>query len=303
MRFTENPESGDPSSIQQSFEKIDLNVHCCRYWWLKKWKHRRLSFPYWRLYWNKTPGAFVYFEEKVELRQDRIVLIPPHTPFSTDIRNNHAGTSDIYCMEGGSIRTIQMESRALEDGVIPHFFIHFNMGYTFDSPEPGIYFSIADKEQLKLIHKITGQLMDGKHLFNFRNSIDIYRLIYSSVNILPEKLWKQTITGSRVTKTIHYIHRHLDKNLSNDSLASMQSMAPNSFSRLFKLQTGYTLQVYIRKIRIDNACRLLHHSSLSIEEIAEDCGFSDRYYFSKTFAKQMHLPPAAYRKNLQISGI
>ncbi len=64
MKFRENPVSGDPSSIQQSFENINLNVHCCRYWWMKQWKHQRLSFPYWRLYWNKIPGAFVFFEDQ-----------------------------------------------------------------------------------------------------------------------------------------------------------------------------------------------------------------------------------------------
>jgi AraC-like DNA-binding protein len=48
---------------------------------------------------------------------------------------------------------------------------------------------------------------------------------------------------------------------------------------------------------VEKACNLLHHSDLSIDQIASACGFSDRYYFTRVFSKTMAASPGAYRKN------
>ena len=171
MRFKKNPESGDPSSIQQSFEKMDLHVHCCRYWWIKTWRHQRLSYPYWRLYWNKLPGAYVYYKTKVTLDPEHIILIPPHTAFSTDIDSDDKTGMNEFCMEGGWIQSPSMEQDAMEKGYSPHFFVHFNLGYSYDNVEPFIYHFVADSDLLQSIDRITGFLKEGKRNFGFDERI------------------------------------------------------------------------------------------------------------------------------------
>jgi transcriptional regulator GlxA family with amidase domain len=42
----------------------------------------------------------------------------------------------------------------------------------------------------------------------------------------------------------------------------------------------------------------LHHSALSIEQIAERCGFCDRYHFSRVFQKHREMGPATFRRTL-----
>jgi len=303
MKFRKNPDSGDPSDIQQSFESIDLNVHCCRYWWMKQWKHQRLSFPYWRFYWNKTPGAFVFFEERVFLEADRIILIPPNTPFYTDILHNKTNGSERYCMEGGWIQSHEMESISMEKGYIPHFFIHFNLGYQFDNINPGIYPVPLGERQKNLISLITENLMSGSKSFNLKNSLAIYNLILSTVITIPEDSWQEFTIGNKIIKVLNYINQHLDESLSNEMLAGTVHMAPNSFARLFKQQTGKTAQDFIRKKRVENASRLLYHSDQSIKQISDECGFNDRYYFTRVFSREMGISPARYRKNLILNRI
>ena len=48
--------------------------------------------------------------------------------------------------------------------------------------------------------------------------------------------------------------------------------------------------------RLDKACRLLRHDDASIELIAEDCGFPNRYYFSRMLKQLRGTSPAAYRR-------
>jgi len=44
------------------------------------------------------------------------------------------------------------------------------------------------------------------------------------------------------------------------------------------------------------SCRLLHHSELSIKQIAERTGFCDRGHFSRVFRGERGLGPAEFRK-------
>jgi len=303
MKFRKNPDSGDPSNIQQSFENMDLNVHCCRYWWVKQWKHQRLSFPYWRLYWNKIPGAYVIYEERVFLEPHRIILIPPNTPFYTGILNERLDDDEPWCMEGGWIQSKEMESNTMEKGYIPHFFIHFNLGYQFDNINHGIYPVQMENIQRELISCITDNLMHGSKSFNLKHSMAIYELIVSAVNTIPEDHWQEYKIGSKINKVMNYINQHLDESLSNEILAGAVHMAPNSLARLFKQQTGQTPQDFIRKKRVENASRLLYHSEQSIKQISAECGFNDRYYFTRVFSREMGVSPARYRKNLLLNRI
>jgi AraC-like DNA-binding protein len=298
MKYIETPPSGDPSDIIQNFQKIRLNIHCCRYWWLKHWKHQRLFFPFWRFYWNMNEGGLVFYEKKVMLNPDRIILIPPNTPFSTDIIGDSYVSSMNSMLEGGWIRNKEMESDSLQNGFILHFFIHFNLGYPFDNLTPGIYFFSITKEQRLIIQRITDILKHGVSDFDFNESLDLYNLILSSISFLSSNLWHHQSIEPKILDVMSYMNRNLRKNLTNEILASTIQMSTNSFARLFKQQTGNSPQKYLTKTRIENACNLLHHSSLSINEIADHCGFSDRYYFTKVFTSSILLPPAQYRKQV-----
>lgn len=298
MKYIETPPSGDPSDIIQNFQKIRLNIHCCRYWWLKHWKHQRLFFPFWRFYWNMNEGGLVFYEKKVMLNPDRIILIPPNTPFSTDIIGDSYVSSMNSMLEGGWIRNKEMESDSLQNGFILHFFIHFNLGYPFDNLTPGIYLFSITKEQRLIIQRITDILKHGVSDFDFNESLDLYNLILSSISFLSSNLWHHQSIEPKILDVMSYMNRNLRKNLTNEILASTIRMSTNSFARLFKQQTGNSPQKYLTKTRIENACNLLHHSSLSINEIADHCGFSDRYYFTKVFTSSILLPPAQYRKQV-----
>ena len=298
MKYIETPPSGDPSDIIQNFQKIRLNIHCCRYWWLKHWKHQRLFFPFWRFYWNMNEGGLVFYEKKVMLNPDRIILIPPNTPFSTDIIGDSYVSSMNSMLEGGWIRNKEMESNSLQNGFILHFFIHFNLGYPFDNLTPGIYLFSITKEQRLIIQRITDILKHGVSDFDFNESLDLYNLILSSISFLSSNLWHHQSIEPKILDVMSYMNRNLRKNLTNEILASTIRMSTNSFARLFKQQTGNSPQKYLTKTRIENACNLLHHSSLSINEIADHCGFSDRYYFTKVFTSSILLPPAQYRKQV-----
>jgi AraC-like DNA-binding protein len=55
----------------------------------------------------------------------------------------------------------------------------------------------------------------------------------------------------------------------------------------------------VRNTRIHRACGLLNGSDLGITEIADQCGFTSVYAFSRTFRKVVGKPPTRFRQGLR----
>ena len=68
----------------------------------------------------------------------------------------------------------------------------------------------------------------------------------------------------------------------------------------FKKNIGKTPTEFLSETRIKHSCHLIeiYKDTLSMGQIAEQCGFLDYVYFSKCFKKITGISPAAYRKQI-----
>ena len=71
-------------------------------------------------------------------------------------------------------------------------------------------------------------------------------------------------------------------------------LSPRRFNDLFKGVVGTTPNRYLVLRRIEQAKALLELQSMTVSEIAEQCGFSDVYYFSKVFKQSCGMPPSKW---------
>lgn len=298
FRFQEIPPDGDPSVRLQEFEDVLPRLLCCRYWWMTEWKSQQMSFPYWRMYWNRTPGAYLVYKRTIPLDPDKIVLVPPNTPFASNITGSMVDSARPYSLNGGWVEGPEMEHDMEQQGIILHLFIHFTLGYPYDGVSPGVFEFTITREQRSIIDSITGKLVEGKIMFDQARSMEIYFLLFSLLKQLPAETWKNRILDGRVVNGIRFMEKNIHlTSIKNSALAEMGRMSVNAFARLFKEQTGYSPKKYLLRMRIEKACNLLHHSDLSIEQIASSCGFSDRYYFTRIFSRTMRVSPGIYRRN------
>ena len=298
FRFQEIPPEGDPSSRVQEFQEVLPRLLCCRYWWMNEWKSQHMAFPFWRLYWNKSGRAKVVYNKTSYLEADKILLIPPNPPFATDIEESLVAPDQPYSLKGGRIENREMEETLALRGTVLHLFIHFTLGYPFDTISPDVFVFDLQSGQKALIDSITQQLMEGQLKFNQAGSLELYSLLFSVLHQLPSNIWINRNLDARVISGIRYMEQHIrDIVISNYTLAREGGMSLNAYARLFKEQTGFSPRKYLSRMRVEKACNLLHHSELSIEQIAAACGFSDRYYFTRVFTQTMHTSPGAYRKN------
>lgn len=96
--------------------------------------------------------------------------------------------------------------------------------------------------------------------------------------------------------TIDYIRDNFNRNITLEELADMNYISTAHMSRKFKKDTGMTISDYIRKVRIDNAKKMLLETNDSISEISVKCGFNDSNYFSSVFKKQEKISPLKFKK-------
>jgi len=298
FRLQHKPPEGDPSKRVQIFEEIRPWLHCCRYWWLSDWRSQHMSFPYWRMYWNRTEGAYVVYKKTVCLDPSRVILIPPHTPFASEISGRQRTRDLPYSLNGGWIENREMEQQMIDEGRILHLFIHFTLGNPYDAVAPGIFELAVSEEEEILLSRLTSRLMEDGLSFDTASSMDVYSLLFSLLGRLPAKTWQHKRLDKRVLKAIQYMEENLVRtDIRNQELAVLNHMSDNSFARLFREQTGKSPRQYLIRLRIEKACTLLHHYDPSIEQVAASCGFSDRYYFTKIFSRSMGISPGQYRKN------
>lgn len=93
-----------------------------------------------------------------------------------------------------------------------------------------------------------------------------------------------------------YIDENLSDKLSLSELAEKSCMSIPSFSRKFKERMGKTLIQYLNECRIEKAKLLLENKNLSLEQIAEEAGFSNANYLIRVFKKVTGQTVGEYRK-------
>lgn len=102
-----------------------------------------------------------------------------------------------------------------------------------------------------------------------------------------------------VRDCLNYIDFHYMEPLSLETLAARFSVNKNYLSTRFHKEKGMTVTDYINQTRISRASGLLRHTSLSIQQVAEQCGFTDGNYFTRIFKKLRGATPNEYRGSAQ----
>ena len=72
-------------------------------------------------------------------------------------------------------------------------------------------------------------------------------------------------------------------------------MSPRNLTRVFKRATGITLKQYVNRVRLEIAGNLLQSPELSLEQVAERCGFADPRQFRRLWIRSHGVSPSAWR--------
>ena len=116
-----------------------------------------------------------------------------------------------------------------------------------------------------------------------------------------EEFWHgETNVHERIDKSVEFMKGHLREPLNIATLAVLVNLSRSHYTTLFRRVTGYAPLSYLNHLRLQRAVQLLNATNLSIKQISDQLGFSDQFYFSRTFSKMHNHSPSEHRQRYRV---
>ena len=130
----------------------------------------------------------------------------------------------------------------------------------------------------------------------YNKSLSIFYDILFEIEKTSSK-YMPTKNTDKINNAVYYIHEHYtEQDFEYNKLHTLCNISYTYFKKLFVARFGTTPSNYIKSLKIQRACDLLLAKEFSVTEIAQICGFSDVYYFSKIFKSCKGVSPSQYLK-------
>ena len=101
--------------------------------------------------------------------------------------------------------------------------------------------------------------------------------------------------SAEVLQSLSYIQDNYGKKISLASVADHVGLSSGYLCRIFKDETGVSINSYINNLRMTRAGELLADKNSYIKEVAISVGFEDQLYFSRLFKRYYGVTPSEYR--------
>lgn len=109
--------------------------------------------------------------------------------------------------------------------------------------------------------------------------------------------FKDARHADAIHRCLQYIQTHLTDKLTLEELSEAALLSPSYFSRVFRRETGQTIQQAIMGARLKKALGMIRYETIKLTDIALMTGFSDSSYFCRSFQRVYGMTPSQYRKN------
>lgn len=94
-----------------------------------------------------------------------------------------------------------------------------------------------------------------------------------------------------------YCYAHLSEHLTLEKISAALYMSESSISKYIASTTGQSFSEILSEMRLAKASELLTHTEMTLEQVAQLCGFTDAPHVSKEFAARMSHTAREYRKS------
>jgi AraC family transcriptional regulator len=109
---------------------------------------------------------------------------------------------------------------------------------------------------------------------------------------------------SRINRVIDYIECNLSENLSLEKLAEFACFSKYHFHRIFKAVTNETLNIFIKRIKMETALRRLNYDPhVRIIDLAMDSGYQSHTNFTRDFKNYYQVSPSKAKNHNPVISV
>jgi len=152
----------------------------------------------------------------------------------------------------------------------------------------------------KKIRSLMFKMLESGNIYRLSALIEIFGLLSESTELQPvsvdEVSGVNVYDSIKMNKVLEYAMHHYKNDISIGIAAELTNLSESAFCRYFKSRTQKTFLSFVIEMRLNEGCRLLHETDLSILEICYESGFKNLSNFNRLFRKQFGQNPVEYRK-------
>jgi len=171
----------------------------------------------------------------------------------------------------------------------------------FERSKLGISFDGNTKsevgERLKSMFYMTSfekilELIKILHLMSLSDEYELLNATGSSLQVTGDD-------NHRIDLVYDCVRSNFESKITVDQVAEQVNMSTPAFCRFFKKSTAKTFIQFLNEYRVAHACKLISEESISISEIAFQCGYQNISNFNRAFKKVTTKSPSNYRQELK----
>lgn len=130
---------------------------------------------------------------------------------------------------------------------------------------------------------------------NGKDLNDVLQIRVAAITYFSEKIsYSNAHYSFLIANVIEYINANLAKKISIETITTQFNFSNSHLRKLFKKETGYSIQKYITKQKIDEA-KLMLEMNKNVSEIAFALSFSNTAHFSRVFKSEVGISPKQYQ--------
>lgn len=108
--------------------------------------------------------------------------------------------------------------------------------------------------------------------------------------------WLGAVRDPQVGRALAMMHAEPKRDWTLDALAAAVACSRATFARRFRELVGEPPVVYLTRLRMEVAARLLRESDQPLAAVAERVGYASEFAFNRTFHRVRGTPPGRYRE-------
>ena len=144
----------------------------------------------------------------------------------------------------------------------------------------------------RFANDLTRRLEEAPALYQV---IEAFKEALGRLSFVASKAW-QGGNVMRLEATLQYLRENFAEPLPLSLVARKAGFSVPTFSRVFRRATGMSFLPYVRAIRIEHAKNLILTTPMSIDQIAQACGFQSQHHLIRSFKKATNQTPGAFRR-------
>jgi len=242
------------------------------------------------IYHMKRPQGFTFTKDAQDYHIVAIIL-GGSAKYRMNKRSFSVHKGDVVFFRRGIHHTAKVVSAEQWE----HIAIAFRTDGDMDAFPPDGVLKVSHGNRLKELFRQAYSVWSGCGIgYKIQTKGIIHQILFSLMQENVTRLIGTNTALQAMKAASDYVEQNYRNKITVEELAALSGYSPSHFARVFTRIYDTSPIQYVNQIRIMHAKNLLRTGQYTMAQIAQECGFSNVYYFSRCFKQVTGTTPGKW---------